>query len=466
MLNQKNFFIFFILVVIVGGLYALSNRDDSGSTTRSEGLNIDSWQSEKGAKVLYVFAPELPMVDVRIVFDAGSARDNGKPGLASMMNLLLDHGAGKWNTNQIEERFDSVGAQFATSALRDMAVVSLRSLTDEAWLEKALDTTAAILQKPKFVAEELERERKRVLVGLKNQKESAGALASIAFYKALYGDHPYATPTSGDEDSVKKISLDDITAFYKKYYVAKNATVVIVGAVDKSQAKTIVAQLVDGLASGEKAPALPDVQSINKAETIKQDHPSKQTNIMVGQEGKIRGDEDYFALYVGNHILGGSGFGSRIVEEIRENRGLAYSSYSYFSPMRKKGPFVMGLQTKNEQAEEALKVLFETVNKFIEDGPTEEELISSKKNITGGFPLRIDSNRDITEYVAMIGFYDLPLDYLTSFNDNVEEVSVDQIKDAFERRVHPDKMVIVMVGGEAKTGQTEESKNNSDSDKK
>jgi len=463
MFNQKNFFIFFILVVIVGGLYALSSRDDSNSSARSQGLNIESWQSDKGAKVLYVHAPELPMVDVRIVFDAGSARDGGKPGLASLTNLLLDHGAGEWNTNQIVERFDSVGAQFGSSALRDMAIVSLRSLTDKSWLEKALDTTATILQKPKFISDELERERKRILVALKNQKESAGALASIAFYKALYGDHPYATPTSGDEDSVKEISRDDVAAFYKKYYVAKNATVVIVGAIEKSQAKKIVAQLVDGLEAGEKAPQLPDVKAITKTETIKQVHPSKQTHIMVGQEGKLRGDVDYFALYVGNHILGGSGFGSRIVEEIRENRGLAYSSYSYFSAMRKKGPFVMGLQTKNEQAEEALKVLFETVRKFIENGPTEEELISAKKNITGGFPLRIDSNRDITEYVAMIGFYDLPLDYLTNFNAKVEEVTVEQIKDAFERRVHPDKMVVVMVGGEAKTGQTEESKTNSKS---
>jgi zinc protease len=181
---------------------------------------------------------------------------------------------------------------------------------------------------------------------------------------------------------------------------------------------------------------------------IKTAHPSKQTHILVGQEGSMRGDKDYFALYVGNHILGGGGFGSRIVEEIREERGLAYSSYSYFSPMRKKGPFIMGLQTKNGQAEEALSVLMKTLRTFIQEGPSEEELVSSKKNITGGFALRLDSNKDITEYVAMMGFYDLPLDYLATFNDRVEAVSVADIKDAFQRRVHPDEMVIVMVGGD------------------
>lgn len=448
MFNQKNFFILFIAIVIIAIAYGLTGDKESDSITQGEGLNIQTWQSAKGAKVLYVHAPQLPMVDVRIVFDAGSARDDGKSGLAMMTNLLLDHGAGELNTDQIVERFDNVGAQFSGSAHRDMAVINLRSLTEKEWLDTALETAALVLQKPNFVDTEFERERKRVMVGLKSQKESPGSLADIAFYKAIYKDHPYATPTSGNEDSISAIKRDDLLAFYKKYYVANNATVVIVGAVDKDQARKIVEQLIGGLAEGEKAGELPKVSPVKETTKIKQTHPSKQTHILVGQEGSKRGDKDYFALYVGNHILGGGGFGSRIVEEIRESRGLAYSSYSYFSPMRGKGPFIMGLQTKNEQAEEALAVLMETVKTFIEEGPTEEELISSRKNITGGFALRIDSNKDITEYVAMIGFYDLPLDYLTTFNDNVENVTVADIKDAFQRRVHPDEMVIVMVGGE------------------
>lgn len=450
MFNQKNFFILFIAIVIVAVFYGLTGNKESAPIIQGEGLHIQTWQSDKGAKVLYVHAPQLPMVDVRIVFDAGSARDAGKPGLAMMTNLLMDHGAGDLNTNQIVERFDNVGAQFSGSALRDMAVFNLRSLTEKEWLDTALETVALILQKPGFVNDEFERERKRVMVGLKNRKESPGSLASLAFYDAIYKEHPYATPSSGTEDSITAIKLEDLVAFYQKYYVAKNATVVVVGAVDKEQARAIVEQLTDGLAKGEKAGELPKVSPVKETNKIKQNHPSKQTHILVGQEGSKRGDEDYFALYVGNHILGGGGFGSRIVEEIRESRGLAYSSYSYFSPMRGKGPFIMGLQTKNEQAEEALEVLLDTVKKYIEEGPTEEELLSTKKNITGGFALRIDSNKDITEYVAMIGFYDLPLDYLTTFNDNVEKVTVADIKDAFKRRVHPDELVIVMVGGEAK----------------
>jgi len=458
MFNQKNFFILFIAVVIIGVIYALSGKDGYDPIPDHEGLNIQSWQTKNGARVLYVHAPELPMVDVRIVFDAGSARDGDKPGLAMMANLLLDHGAGNWNTDQIVERFDNVGAQFSSNSLRDMAVINLRSLTEKEWLTTALETASVILQKPTFAAGEFERERKRVLVGLQNQKESPDSLADIAFYRAIYNEHPYATPSSGTEESISAITREDLVAFYKKYYVAKNATAVVVGAVDKKQARAIVEQLIGDLPEGEKAADLPKVAPVTETKKIKKLHPSKQTHILVGQEGNVRGDDDYFALYVGNHILGGGGFGSRIVEEIREKRGLAYSSYSYFSPMRDKGPFIMGLQTKNGQAEDALQVLMQTLKTFIEEGPTQEELESSKKNISGGFALRLDSNKDITEYVAMIGFYNLPLDYLSTFNNNVEKVTVTDIKDAFKRRVHPDEMVIVMVGGEAETKSDAESK--------
>ncbi|HEC18260.1 MAG TPA: insulinase family protein, partial [Gammaproteobacteria bacterium] len=182
-------------------------------------------------------------------------------------------------------------------------------------------------------------------------------------------------------------------------------------------------------------------------------HPSAQTHILVGQPGMRRGDPDYFPLYVGNHMLGGSGLVARLAEEIREQRGLAYSTYSYFLPMRKKGPYTFGLQTKNESAEEALAVLRDTITRFIKEGPTAEELEASKKNITGGFPLRISSNKKIIDYIGMIGFYQLPMDYLDTFNERVMAVTLDDIKQAFQKRIHPDKMVTVMVGGSVSNNQ-------------
>jgi zinc protease len=159
-----------------------------------------------------------------------------------------------------------------------------------------------------------------------------------------------------------------------------------------------------------------------------------------------RDDPEYYPLYVGNHILGGSGLVSRISEEVREKRGLSYSAYSYFIPMRYKGPYTLGLQTRNEQTQEAISVMRKTLQDFIDDGPTEKELKASKQNITGGFPLRISSNGKIADNLSSIGFYNLPLDYLDTFNDHVDAVTVEQIKAAFKNRVHPDKMVTVTVG--------------------
>jgi zinc protease len=409
-------------------------------------MTLHSWHTKNGAKVMYVHAPQLPMVDIRVVFNAGSARDGAHPGLASLTNLLLNHGAGKWDTDQIAERFDEVGANYGASAERDMAVVRLRTLTDKKMLEQAMDTFGAVLQAPHFDPAELDRERTRTLVAIKDQKQSPGDVATLAFYKHLYGDHPYASPPTGTQQSVQQITNAEVKDFYKNYYVGKNAVIAIVGDVSRKQAANLAERSVGKLSAGEAAASLPAVAPLKKAEQVDKPFPSAQTHILVGQPGLTRGDKDYFALYVGNHALGGSGFGSRILKEIREKRGLAYSAYSYFLPMQRKGPFIMGLQTKNSQSQEALGLLRKTLARFIKEGPTQKELTHSKKNITGSFPLRIDSNQDMTQYAAMIGFYDLPLDYLDTFNDKVEQVSREQIRDAFQRRLDPDTMLTVLVG--------------------
>ena len=410
------------------------------------GVNIQHWTTDNGARVYFVAAPELPMVDLQIIFDAGAARDKEKAGTAVLTNGLLAEGAGDLNANQISERFDELGARFGYDAQRDMANLTLRSLSDDKVLNRALDTMALVLSQPTFPKEAFERERKRMLIGLEQRKQSPGALADEAFYKAVFKSHPYAVMPSGYEDTVGSLTIDDLKAFYKRYYVASNAVIAIVGDLDRSEAEQVAATIVAQLPQGTPAEKLPDVANLNDQEVIKLEHPSTQTHILLGQPGMKRGDPDYYALYVGNHILGGSGLVARLSNEIREKRGLAYSSYSYFLPMRKDGPFQIGLQTRNDQAEEALSVVRETLKTFIENGPTAEEINASKKNITGGFPLRISSNKKILGYIGMIGFYGLPLDYLDTFNEKIQAVSAADIQDAFKRRVNPDTMVTVLVG--------------------
>lgn len=417
---------------------------------------IETWETSKGVEVYYVHAPELPMVDMQIVFDAGGSRNGDLPGLAALTNGMLSMGADGLNADQISNAFESLGAIYGSDAGYDSASVSLRTLTDEALLTKAIENFKRVISKPSFPKDALERRRSRTLIGLKAKQQSPGALAKDAFMSAVYQSHPYASPNDGTEDSITAINREDIVAFYKKYYVASNALIAIVGAVDKKQAEQIAEDLTSELVQGKKAEPLKNVKDLEKADTVFIEHPSAQTHILVGQPGLKRGDPDYFPLYVGNHVLGGGGMVSRLFEEVREKRGLSYSAYSYFSPMRFNGPFLAGLQTRSDQVDEALSVLMENINRFIDTGPTEEELKAAKMNITGGYPLRIDSNSKILSYVVVIAYYKLPLDYLDTFNDNVNAVTIDQIKDAFKRRLTPEKLITVMVGSSEEENQTEQ----------
>ncbi|MEO6696938.1 MAG: pitrilysin family protein, partial [Gammaproteobacteria bacterium] len=267
---------------IVAILFALCSVAQAGP-------RIEQWQTQNGARVYFVAAPELPMVDVRVVFDAGSARDGDNPGLAALTNGLLDEGAktaeDELNADQIAERFADLGAQFGGGVDRDMASVSLRSLTQPELLQPALQTIAAILTQPTFPQNGFEREQNRVLTNLQAQEQSPGEIAGKTFFKAVYGEHPYATQALGNPESIKQLSRDDLTAFHQHYYVARNAVVAIVGAVTRKEAEGIAETLAGKLPEGEAAPELPQVQALDAGRTIEIAHPSAQTHILAGQPG-------------------------------------------------------------------------------------------------------------------------------------------------------------------------------------
>ncbi len=410
---------------------------------------IQHWQTANGVRVLFVETHELPMVDIQVVFDAGSARDGGMPGVANLTSDLLNEGAGDLSADQIADRFEGAGAQFSANTDRDTTTVSLRSLSDAKLLKTAVDTLTQVLQSPSFPKNAFERERKRMLVDLQQEQESPGDIANNKFYAVLYGKHPYAGDPLGTPDSLKALNRDDVASFHHHYYVADNAFVIIVGDLDKSAAQKLADAMMAKLPKGQHAAPLPQAPSLDKSETVMVPHPSTQTHVLSGQVGITRKDPEFFALYVGNHVLGGNGLVSRLAEEIREKRGLSYSTYSYFLPLAAKGPFIIGLQTRNTEVKQAIDVMNKTLTKYVAEGPTAEELKEAKQNITGGFPLRIDSNRKIADYLAFIGFYDLPLDYLNTFNDHVEQVTAADIRSAFKQHVHPDKRLTVVVGGGA-----------------
>ena len=407
---------------------------------------IHSWTTPQGAKVLFVEYHLLPMVDVRIVFDAASSRDGALPGVAMLTNGLLAEGAAGRDAQELAERFESVGAQFDNGSLRDMAYVGVRTLTEDNYLDRAITTLAEVLTRPEFPQVAFDRELARMKVSLEARQQSPSDIAEEAFFKALYGDHPYAHPSGGTRQSLDQITLQDVKTFYKQYYVASNAIIAIVGAVDRKQAEKMVDRLIADLPSGKKPEPLPAVPDTVQATTIKIDFPSKQSHIYVGQPGMKRGDEDFFKLFVANHPFGGSGFASRLVDVIREDRGLAYSVSSFFSPMKERGPFIINLQTRADQTDEALSLLTSELEKYVAQGPEKDELEKSISNITGSYPLNLDSNSKLLGSLAMIAFYDLPEDYLDTYIANIRKVDSRDVKDVLKNRIDIDKLVTVIVG--------------------
>lgn len=410
---------------------------------------IQTWETGNGARVLFVAAPELPMVDVRVVFDAGSARDGETPGLAAFVAGMLTQGAGDWDADTIARRLEDVGAQLSASADRDMTAISVRSLTKPEAMDPALETLTGVIAAPSFPPQDLERVRQNRLIALRQDQESPRTVAQKALFRAVFGTHPYGSDPAGTAESVGAITREDLARFHGQHYTGANAVVAIVGDLDREAAARIAERVVGGLPRGERVAPLPEVATSAAGAGERISFPSSQTTVMAGQPGMRRGDPDYFALYLGNHILGGSGLVSLLMEEVREKRGLSYSTYSYFLPLARPGPFLMGLQTRNDQADQAREVMIETLARFIAEGPSEDELTAAKKNLTGGFPLRIAENSDIVSYLAVIGFYGLPLDYLDRFVERIESVDAAQIRDAFARRVQPEGLAIVVVGGES-----------------
>ncbi len=417
------------------------------TTAAHAGLPIQHWQSTSGAQVYFVENHDLPIVDVSVNFAAGSSQDTlEKVGTAAMTQRLLTLGAGGMTDDEISNKFADLGAVLGGDFDVDRASLKLRTLSSEREKSAALQLLATLLQKPDFPVKVLEREKARTISGLQEDATLPESISNRAFTAALYGSHPYALEDAITPESVAKLTRDDLVAFYQRYYTRNNAVVAIIGDLTRAQAEQLTDQVTEQLPQGQAATALPAVPLPQVAVERRIPHHAAQSHILLGYPGIKRIDPDYFALYVGNYILGGGGFVSRLTEEVREKRGLVYSVYSYFAPLREAGPFQIGLQTKREQTGQALSVVRDTLKKFVTDGPTSKELKAAKDNLTGGFALRLDSNSKVLDYLSVIGFYDLPLTWLDDYVGHVNKVTVAQIKDAFARRIKPDNMVTIIVG--------------------
>ncbi len=414
------------------------------------GPDIQHWEAESGARVFFVESRALPMLDIRIDFAAGSAYDpDGLEGLAGMTRALLDTGAAGLSENDISEQIADTGAAFGGGTDRDRTGFTIRTLSSQTERDAAIALAAKLLSAPDFPQAAFERERNRSIAGLREALTRPATLAARRFSSAVFGDHPYGKEST--EDTLGRITRAELVDFHQRHYGARNATVTIVGDASREEAEQIAQLLTASLPDAGPPPAL-DTPAMPERMLERIPHPSAQAHVAIGMPGLAREDPDYYPLLVGNHVLGGGGFTSRLTQEVRDKRGFAYSVFSFFHPHQVRGPFQIGLQTRGSQTEAALEVVEDVLAAFIAEGPTEDEVQAARDNLINGFGLRLDANSKILDHVAMIAFYRLPLDWLETYTGHVAEVDAAAIQDAFARRIRPEHLVIVVAGGDGDRG--------------
>jgi zinc protease len=420
-------------------------------------VTIQHWVHPSGANIFLVETKSLPMVDLQIDWQAGAVHvPKDKDGLASLVATMIDKGAivdSKLLTEaQISDRLADHGAVLSVAAGSDRTSLKVRSLSDEKYLKPVINLVASILTAPAFDSKIFGREKDLMISAVKEADIKPEVILSKEFDRQIYGNHPLSR-TPGVE-TIQRVNIGDVREFYKTRFTAANSKITIVGNLSRDNADMVVSKLIQGLpaSSSQSFKIIEPVQLLTSRplvdRVIKINHPAQQSHILMGLPLISRKDPDYFPLLVGNYILGGGGFVSRLMKEVREKRGLAYSVYSYMAPGKDIGPFVAGMQTKKDQSELAVQVMTETIAHFVAEGPSDDEMIAAKENLTNGFPLRIDSNKKILDNVANIAWNDLPLDTLDTWTKQLNKVTKEQVSAAYKKHLDMNKIVTVIVGGQ------------------
>jgi zinc protease len=406
----------------------------------------ERWQTNNGVRVVFYPAKEVPMLDISIAFAAGSAYDGELFGLSALTTQLLNEGNNGWSANKIAEKIEKTGAHYKAESSRDMVALSIRTLSRPDALKEAVEALSLIVTQPNFAEAAFTQEKNQQVMAIKQRQESPEEVANLTFFKALYGQHPYAHPVIGDATHVNAITLKHVHDFYQHYFVGKNAVLVLVGAIDSKTAHQVADDLVSALPEGQEAPPVPKATPLTKNESIHIPFPSSQTMVRIGQLGIDHHNPYYFPLLVGNNILGGASLVSTLAIELREKRGLTYGVYSQFSPMPGPGPFIITLSTRNSQATTAAQLTRDILVSFIKDGPSAEKLQATKQFLTGGFPLSLASNRSIADILIKIAFYHLPENFLDTYIQHINEVTAQDVKKAFQAQLSPSALLEVTVG--------------------
>ncbi len=415
------------------------------AATAEAKMNIQEVTSPGGIKAWLVESRQVPLIAMRFAFSGGAVQDSdGKEGIANFVSGMLDEGAGDLKSVDFQERQEELAARMSFEAGRDMFTGNFQTLTRNA--KEATDLLHLALTKPRFDADAVDRIKKQILTGLKFDQNDPRRVASKEWFKLAFKGHPYARPVKGTMASVATIDRTDLSEFVRKVFTRDTLKVAVVGDIDAKALGPLLDKVFGDL------PASSDLKPIAEAKppagpqrkVIEMNVP--QSVAVFGHGGFKRKDKDFVSSYVLNYILGGGGFNSRLTEEVREKRGLAYSVYSYLSPYRHAAIYAGNVATENKSMTRSLEVIEDELKRMAEKGPSAEELKNAKQYLTGSYPLRFDTSSKIASQLMWIQIEDLGIDYIDTRNSKIEDVTLQDIRRVAKRLLKADGLIVTIVG--------------------
>ena len=415
------------------------------SFSKAQAMKIQEVKSPGGITAWLVEEHSVPLIAMRFAFEGGSCQDTeGKEGLANFLSAMLDEGAGDLTAKQFQERMEEIAMRMSYDDGRDSFYGSFETLTENR--DKAIALLSLALNKPRFDADAVDRIRNQLLAGLAYAARDPDRVASEKWAANAFAGHPYGRPANGTPESLGRITRDELVAFHARTFAKDNLRVVVVGDIDAVTLGVVLDKVFGPLPA--KATLTPVAPTTAKAKERQQviEMAVPQSVARFGLPAMPRRDKDFMPAFVLNQILGGSGMSSRLWEEVREKRGLAYSVYTMVQPLRHASVFTGGVATKNEEIGQSLDVIRAELKRIATDGPTERELANAKSFLTGSFALRFDSNAKIANQLLWILQESLGRDYVERRNAEIDAVTLEQVKSVAKRLFEGDELIVTIVG--------------------
>jgi zinc protease len=389
----------------------------------------------------------LPFVTLQLLIDAGSRRDAaGEEGAADLTAKGLLLGTAKRGEKAIHEELDFMGAALNSSSGRDYATLSLRVLKKD--LDKGFDLFMEVLTQPSFPPEEVKREVQKTLAAIRAAEDKPDEVAEKVFQENLFLSGPYRHPVEGTKKSLPSMTRDTLERFYKKYYHPNHSILAVGGDITPEEVRTRLVPRLEKWPKGKISDAPAQNVFARGPKTVKIDRMLTQANVILGHAGVSRSNPDFYAITVMNYILGGGGFSSRLMEEVRNKRGLAYSVYSFFDPGKLPGSFQIGLQTQNVSAGQAISIAREEMKRIQREAVSEKEIEGARKYLIGSFPLRMDTQGKLVNFLLQAEYYGLGLDYPERYSRLIQSITREDVLRVAREYLHPENCILVVVANQ------------------